>query len=274
MRTNGIDQRARRTVPVQCVSDTGHKDAPSAVVAYSTEGRRHQSHYPDPAKPPAIGPIPDSVHVWNIESQASIAISFDKASNVSQVTFVLRRELWESIGRPARISIAGDPRKGFTVTWGGAYAVQYNAASTISNVKISVKPAVVGLPREFRPAHVVRACSRNGTIEIEPPHPLWLANDRAFKPTGLTHSGHAKAPVQLSANPQSGTVATKNASQGPTAPLPKARPTDLPAPTEVEILKGQLKQKLVEAMDIKKRLEAKSGLKLKLTASGNFIVEM
>jgi hypothetical protein len=270
MRTNDVEQRAKRTVPVQCVSDTGHKDAPIAVTAYSTAGRRHQTRYPAPPGLPAMSPIPESVETWNVEAHASLAIR--SSSNNCQVSFALQRELWESIGRPRRVSVAGDATKGFTITWGGAYAIQSVKAS--GSVFVLVSPKAIGLPREPRNAHLIRARSRVGVIEIDPPHPLWLANDPAFRSSGLNAVAR-RAGRRLAANPQSGAVAAKPVpAQSVTAPPPKPRPADLPEPTRVELLKAELKQKLAAAMDAKTRLEQATGLKLKLTAKGGFIVEM
>jgi len=272
MRTSDVEQRAKRTVPVQCVSDTGHKDAPVAVTAYSTAGRRHQARYPAPPGLPAMSPMPDSVETWNVEAHASLAIR--ASGNNCQASFGLQRELWESIGRPLRVSVAGDPSKGFTITWGGAYAVQ--SVKPSHSVFILVSPKAIGLPREPRNAHLIRARSRVGVIEIDPPHPLWLANDPAFQSAGLNEVAH-RPGKRLAANPQSGALAAKPATKpipSAIAPLPKPRPAELPEPTRVELLKAELKQKLAAAMDAKARLEQATGLKLKLTAKGGFIVEM
>lgn len=246
---------------------------------YSTDDPRHQRNHPAAERKtlPAVSPIPESVEVWNVEAHCSLAITVNP-----QASFSLRRELWQSIGRPPRVSVTRAANGGFYITWGGTCAVQYDSQSKTSAVKVVANPRTLGLPVEARGSHVIKACSRNGVIEVDPPHPEWIAGDEAFQHQYLPR-GDSKV-ARLSANPQTGAVAPKptngNGSAaahnggGVTAPLPKARPPELPQPTRIEILQGRLKQKLGEVMEIKRELEQATGLRFTLTRDGRFVVNM
>jgi len=215
-------------------------------------------------------PMPDKVEVWNVEARCSVAVH--SSNSIHQVRFSLERELWESIGRPPRVSIAGDPKGGFKITWGGAYAVQHRATGAVF---IYSKPGSLGLPNQTRGAHVLKARSREGTIVIEPPHPLWLANDPAFHFEGLTRTGRPAAkPAMTKVEPAAPVPPPPEPTpRGVTSPAPKARP-DLPVVTRVDELKARLRDLLASVVVTKAELERATGLKFKLTSKGGFMVDM
>lgn len=276
MKTSHVEGRANGhgiKIPMQYVSEThNHKpDAPTRVTKpapksgkYSTAGFEHTRNHPE-AQPPKSAPartIPKEVTIWNVESRVSVNVM----GHTKQAVFRLKRELWESIGRPSRVNISGNPTKGFRIEWGDDYTCQSNSLGR-GLVTISGNVSKVALAPDSRTSIVLRACSRNGVVEIDPPHPLWLAGDPAFVQEGDLRTEPKKPEGRrLSANPQNGTVAPRAPS--PTVPLAKVRPADMPMPTDTDLMKAALKETMERATRLKTELEIKTGLKFKFIGNG------
>ncbi len=247
-RSKALAKRANGAIATQFVSET-HDHKPDVLpkgVVYSTANQRHTHRYPDSeaAALPARH-IPANVNVWNVESY--VAVSTHVATR--QVVFVPNRELWESIGRPARVDVSGNPDTGYVIAWGDRYTCQSGTGKR--QPRIYVTASRVGLPAETRDRHVLRACSRDGQIEIDKPHPLWIAGDPAF--------------VQdIRRDPRSGALSK---APPPTTPQPKARPPGLPVPSPTDFLKAELKAAIDKVVELKGELERKTGLRFRIVTN-------
>lgn len=284
---NHVEARANHRATKQFFSET-HNHKPVArpglntkdEMVYSTAHVEHVRNH-GPKVESAVKTKP--VNTWNVSKLAAFR---SVGGKTPQTIIRVQRELWESIGRPARVDILGDLVSGITIKPGNQVASRYVSGKR-GHVTFQVYTPKLKIDTIARSTVLVKASSRAGEIMLDLPHPLWIAGDPAFESTHKALPAEKAKEVHLPAINGTTKINGKTNGNGKhltplpiaqahigTAPVAKQGPADNPVPTKVELLKAELKHRLDAVKHAKEALEQATGLKLKITRDLHFIIDL